>query len=370
MMRPNSQTAPTVSTARSERALIAMSGGVDSSVAALLMREAGYECVGATMRLFSNEDAGVSREKTCCSLDDVEDARSVAYHLGMPYYVFNFSEDFGTQVIRRFVEAYEAGATPNPCIDCNRYMKFDKLMERARVLDCDLVVTGHYARVSREGGRWLLRKGLDESKDQSYVLYFLTQEQLAHVRFPLGELSKEQARALAEQHGMVNARKRDSQDICFVPDGDYARVIRLHSGKTPPPGKFVDRQGKVLGTHAGIIHYTVGQRRGLGLGIEHPLYVCEKRAGDNTVVLGSNDELFATELDAGNFQWIAYDAAPERLRVRAKIRYRQQEQPATVTPNADGTVHVSFDEPQRAIARGQAVVLYDGDVVVGGGTIL
>ena len=270
----------------------------------------------------------------------------------------------------RFVDAYERGATPNPCIDCNRYMKFAKLVERAELLGCDAVATGHYARIEQENGRWLLKKAVDDSKDQSYVLYFLNQHQLAHLRFPLGTLHKTEAREIAEKHGLVNARKRDSQDICFVPDGDYARVIELRTGQKAKPGPFVDREGHVLGEHAGIIHYTIGQRKGLGLGIEHPYYVCEKRPEDNPVVLGPNEALFTTELDAGDFNWIAYDTPPAVLHVKAKIRYRQQEQPATVTQNPDGTVHVSFDEPQRAIARGQAVVLYDGDTVVGGGTIL
>lgn len=370
MTSPSSRTARIVTTVKPEKILIAMSGGVDSSVAALLLSEAGCECVGATMRLFHNEDAGVSREKSCCSLEDVEDARSVAYQLGMPFYVFNFTDGFGEQVMDRFVDAYERGATPNPCIDCNRYMKFAKLVERAELLGCDAVATGHYARIEQENGRWLLKKAVDDSKDQSYVLYFLNQHQLAHLCFPLGALHKTEAREIAEKHGLVNARKRDSQDICFVPDGDYARVIELRTGQKAKPGPFVDREGHVLGEHAGIIHYTIGQRKGLGLGIEHPYYVCEKRPEDNTVVLGPNEALFTTELDAGDFNWIAYDTPPAELHVKAKIRYRQQEQPATVTQNPDGTVHVSFDEPQRAIARGQAVVLYDGDTVVGGGTIL
>ena len=370
MTSPSSRTARIVTTVKPEKILIAMSGGVDSSVAALLLSEAGCECVGATMRLFHNEDAGVSREKSCCSLEDVEEARSVAYQLGMPFYVFHFTDGFGEQVMDRFVDAYERGATPNPCIDCNRYMKFAKLVERAELLGCDAVATGHYARIEQENGRWLLKKAVDDSKDQSYVLYFLNQHQLAHLRFPLGTLHKTEAREIAEKHGLVNARKRDSQDICFVPDGDYARVIELRTGQKAKPGPFVDREGHVLGEHAGIIHYTIGQRKGLGLGIEHPYYVCEKRPEDNTVVLGPNEALFTTELDAGDFNWIAYDTPPAVLHVKAKIRYRQQEQPATVTQNADGTVHISFDEPQRAIARGQAVVLYDGDTVVGGGTIL
>ena len=355
-----------------KKAIIAMSGGVDSSVAALLTKESGDECIGATMKLYNNEDIGVHREKTCCSLDDVEDARSVAYQMDMPYYVFNFTADFHTEVMDRFVEAYENGCTPNPCIDCNRYLKFDKMFHRMQEIGYDYIVTGHYARVEydEKRDRYLLKKAVDDTKDQSYVLYMLTQEQLAHVKLPLGGLRKDQVRVIAEKHGFINARKHDSQDICFVPDGDYARVIELRTGQKAKPGPFVDREGHVLGEHAGIIHYTIGQRKGLGLGIEHPYYVCEKRPEDNTVVLGPNEALFTTELDAGDFNWIAYDTPPAELHVKAKIRYRQQEQPATVTQNPDGTVHVSFDEPQRAIARGQAVVLYDGDTVVGGGTIL
>ena len=235
MTSPSSRTARIVTTVKPEKILIAMSGGVDSSVAALLLSEAGCECVGATMRLFHNEDAGVSREKSCCSLEDVEDARSVAYQLGMPFYVFNFTDGFGEQVMDRFVDAYERGATPNPCIDCNRYMKFAKLVERAELLGCDAVATGHYARIEQENGRWLLKKAVDDSKDQSYVLYFLNQHQLAHLRFPLGTLHKTEAREIAEKHGLVNARKRDSQDICFVPDGDYARVIELRTGQKASP---------------------------------------------------------------------------------------------------------------------------------------
>ena len=353
-----------------EKVLVAMSGGVDSSVAAKLLTDAGFSCIGCTMKLYDNEDAGIPKANTCCSLDDVEDARSVAYRLGMPYYVFNLKDKFAECVIDRFVDAYEHGITPNPCIDCNRYLKFDKLFERADIMGCRYIATGHYARIEREGEKYVLKKALDETKDQSYVLYDLTQETLARVKFPLGSLRKTEAREIAAEAGLINARKHDSQDICFVPDGDYAAAVERLTGARSEPGHFVDAHGNVLGTHRGIIHYTIGQRKGLGLGIEHPYYVCEKRPEDNTVVLGPNEALFTTELDAGDFNWIAYDTPPAELHVKAKIRYRQQEQPATVTQNPDGTVHVSFDEPQRAIARGQAVVLYDGDTVVGGGTIL
>lgn len=352
-----------------KKALIAMSGGVDSSVAALLMKEEGYDCIGATLRLFDNEDAGVSSEKSCCSLADVEDARSVAYSLGMPYYVFNFTDDFRSKVIDRFISAYENGLTPNPCIDCNRYMKFDKLYQRAVMLECDCIVTGHYARVEQEHGRYLLKKAADDTKDQSYVLYFMTQEQLAHTQFPLGNTCKTDIREIAEKHGFVNARKHESQDICFVPGGDYARIIEMHTGRTYPHGNIIDRDGNILGKHKGIIRYTIGQRKGLGLGFNKPMYVCGKSTVGNTVTLGKSEDLFSKKLDATDFNWVAFDEPPEKMRVRAKVRYRQPAQWATAEPTGAGTVRVVFDEPQRAIAKGQAVVLYDGDTVVGGGTI-
>jgi len=359
---------PSASGAR-KKALIAMSGGVDSSVAALLMKEKGFECIGCTMRLFTNDEAGIPREKTCCSLEDVEDARSVAFSLGMPYYVFNFIEDFRSQVIDRFISAYESGKTPNPCIDCNRFMKFGKLFERAEMLGCDCVVTGHYARIEKENGRYLLKKAVDEKKDQSYVLYFLTQEQLSRMELPLGYLRKDEVREIAQRHGLVNARKRESQDICFVPDGDYARAIESLTGKTYPHGSFVDREGKVLGEHRGIIRYTIGQRKGLGLSLPNPVYVCDINPNDNTVTLGRNEELFSRELKADDFNWIAFDEPPEKLRARAKVRYNHKEQWATAYPSGKTSVRVVFDEPQRAITKGQAVVLYEGDTVLGGGTI-
>ncbi len=347
-----------------------MSGGVDSSVAAYLMKQRGFDCIGVTMKLFSNEEIGCSRAKTCCSLEDVEDARSVAYRLGIPYYVFNFTEDFGRQVIDRFVAAYENGATPNPCIDCNRYLKFERLYRRASELGCDRVATGHYARIEKQGDRYLLKKASDESKDQSYVLYAMTQEQLAHTAFPCGALNKTQTRQIAEEQGFLNAEKPDSQDICFVPDGDYAAFIRRYTGKCYPDGPFVTTQGTIVGRHRGIIHYTVGQRKGLGISSDRPLYVQSIDAAKNTVVLGEDRELFGTELNAVNFNWIAFETPPDVLRAKAKIRYRHQEQWATVEVTGKNTVHLVFDAPQRAVTRGQAVVLYDGDTVLGGGEII
>lgn len=354
-----------------KRALIAMSGGVDSSVAAALMCENGYDCIGATMKLYHNEDVGISREHTCCTLEDVEDARDVAFSLNMPYYVFNFTDDFAGQVIERFVAAYESGATPNPCIDCNRYMKYQKLYQRAQILECDTLVTGHYARIAydSESGRWLLKKARNPAKDQSYVLYFMTQEQLAHTQFPLGEFtSKDEVRAIAAKHRFINAKKHDSQDICFVPDGKYADFIERYTGKSYPAGDFVDLQGHPLGRHKGIIRYTIGQRKGLGLSLLAPMYVCRKCPADNTVVLSSEQELYTTELIADDFNWII--AEPEQpIRVTAKTRYGAKEADALATVLPDQTVRVEFDQPQRAVTKGQAVVLYIGDVVAGGGTI-
>lgn len=352
------------------KAMIAMSGGVDSSVAALLCVRAGYECAGITMKLFYNEDIGLGREKTCCSVEDVEDARSVAYKLGIPFYVFNFSSDFNRRVIEKFILSYEAGLTPNPCIDCNRYLKFDKLLQRRKELGYDFVATGHYARVEFDGSRYLLKKAADRAKDQSYVLYMMKQEQLSRVLFPLGDFQKAQTRKIAEENGFVTARKRESQDICFVPDGDYAKFIETRTGKRYPNGNFVDRSGRVLGEHKGIIRYAVGQRKGLCLSLPEPLYVCEKRPEDNTVVLGSKEQLFSASLNAGDFNWIAYETPPETLRLKAKTSYRHPEHWATVTTTGQTSAHIEFDEPQRAVSKGQAVVLYDGDIVVGGGTIV
>ena len=353
-----------------EKALIAMSGGVDSSVAALLMQQAGYECAGATMRLFHNEDAGISREKTCCSLDDVQDAKLVCAKLGIPHYVFNLSVRFRQDVMQRFADCYECGRTPNPCIDCNRFLKFDAMMQRMLEMEYDYIVTGHYAQIvyDESSGRYLLKKGADLGKDQSYVLYSLTQEQLRHVRFPLGGYTKPEIRELAEKNGLLNARKKDSQDICFVPDGDYAGFLERFTGKTYAPGEFTDFYGNVLGTHQGIVRYTVGQRKGLGIAAGHPLYVCGIDVEQNRVILGESSDLFDASLTADDVNLISVPSLPSPVRVTAKIRYRHPEQPASAWMEGD-ILHVKFDQPQRAITCGQAVVLYQGDTVVGGGTI-
>ena len=350
------------------KVLAAMSGGVDSSVTAQILTEQGYECIGCTMRLYDYEDA-VCSDKTCCSLDDVEDARSVARRLGIPYHVFNFTDDFREQIIGKFARCYAAGLTPNPCIDCNRYMKFAKLLDRAKVLGCRFIATGHYARIEETDSGFILRKGLDAGKDQSYVLYMLTQEQLACTLLPLGGLTKSQVREIAAAHGFVNARKRDSQDICFVPDGDYAKVVEHHLGRSLAPGNFVDRQGRVLGRHKGIIHYTVGQHRGLGLTLPQAHYVCALRPESNEVVLGPAAELFRRETDILDCNWISGRIPEAPVRCQVKVRYRASEQWAAVTATGETTAHVCFDEAQRAVAPGQAAVFYDGDTVLGGGVI-
>ncbi len=351
------------------KALIAMSGGVDSSVAALLAERLGYDCIGCTMKLYEDPSAAPARGRSCCALDDVEDARSVAYRLGMPYYVFNFKEDFRSRVIDKFIRSYERGLTPNPCIDCNRYLKFERLFERAQLLGCDKIATGHYARIERGGEGYLLKKALDPAKDQSYFLYSMTQEQLGRTLFPLGALTKAETRRIAEENGFINADKPDSQDICFVPDGDYAAVIERYTGRQYPPGAFRTRDGRELGEHRGIVRYTVGQRKGLGIAAGEPLYVCEIRPESNTVILGGRMELFSRTAYIADFHWIAGKTPAAPFRCTAKTRSRQPEQPATACPQEAGGVRLVFDAPQRAVTPGQAAVLYDGEAVLGGGEI-
>ena len=354
------------------KALIGMSGGVDSSVAALLMLEKGFACIGATMRLYGGDSVSPEGSKTCCSLDDVEDARAVAHRLGIRHYVFNFTEEFRRQVMDKFVDTYYEGGTPNPCIDCNRYLKFGKLLQRAEELGCDTVVSGHYARVERDpdSGRYLLKRAADRAKDQTYFLACLTQEQLSRIQFPLGELTKEEVRRIAEAHGFVNARKHDSQDICFVPGGDYTAFLTEYTGKPLEPGDFLNQQGQIVGRHRGTVCYTIGQRKGLGISLGEPVYVTGKDMAAGTVTVGPNEALFSRELWAKDWVFFPFEELKEPMAVTAKIRHSQFDQPATVYPEENGLARVVFDEPQRAISPGQAVVLYRGDTVIGGGTIV
>ena len=353
------------------KAIIAMSGGVDSSVAAFLTIKEGIDCIGATMKLFDSSD--IVSEKSCCSADDTEDARSVAAKLGMPFYVLNFKKEFEENVIKDFVNAYETGKTPNPCIKCNNSLKFKKLLEKMIELGADYIVTGHYAIIEfdENSGRYLLKKAKDLSKDQSYVLYSLTQQQLSHIRFPLGNYNKNETRQIALANGFINAKKRESQDICFIPDGDYASFIEKYTAKKYPNGNFTDKEGNVLGEHKGIIRYTVGQRKGLGLALPRPMYVCKKDVEKNEVVLCYKEDLITKEVYAENVNWISVEKIEKPMKVKARLRYNQKEQPAVVFPEKNGIIKVVFDEPLNLpAAKGQALVMYDGDIVVGGGTII
>ena len=347
------------------KALIAMSGGVDSSVAAYLMQQNGFDCIGATMRLYDKH--GSDEEK---NLSDINDAKSVCQKLGLDFYVLDYREQFKKEVIERFISIYESGGTPNPCIECNRYMKFGKFLEAAAELSCKKMATGHYARIVEEKGRFYLKKAADEKKDQTYFLYSLNQSQLSRVEFPLGSMTKPQIRALALEQGFVSAHKSDSQDICFVPDGEYINVIKSFTNKIYPEGDFIDITGNKIGTHSGIINYTIGQRKGLGIAFGEKMYVKEKNPLTNKVVLGKNEDLFSNSLDAIDFNWIVYDNPPQSLKAKAKVRYSTKEDSCTVYVTDKTKVHIEFDSPQRAIAKGQAVVLYDGDTVIGGGTIV
>lgn len=334
--------------------MIAMSGGVDSSVAAYLMQQQGYDCIGGTMLL--------------CDIPAGRDAKAVADRLGIPFYEYDARDLFRAQVMDDFVNVYAQGGTPNPCVVCNKTMKFGYLLDRAIEAGCSHIVTGHYARIQEYDGRYILRKAPDESKDQSYFLAGLTQQQLSHILFPLGELTKAQVRQLAEEQGFINAGKKDSQDICFVPDGDYYKFIKQHTGKTFPCGAFLDAAGNRVGTHKGAMAYTLGQRKGLGLAMGSPVYVTGKDMLNNTVTVGPESLLFTTTLIAEDLNWMPFPDLTEPMHVTAKARSRHKAQPATIYP--EGTrVRVVFDEPQRALTPGQAVVFYADDLVVGSGTI-
>ena len=357
-----------------KKVMVGMSGGVDSSVSALLLRNMGYDVTGVTLKLFSNEDIieAEKTNKTCCALSDVEDARSVAYKLGFEHIVFNFKDKFRECIMNPFAECYLSGGTPNPCIECNRHIKFDKMLLRAKELDFDYIATGHYAVIDfdENSGRYLLKRSKDRSKDQTYVLYSLTQEQLKHTLFPLGNLTKNEVREIADNYGLVNSHKPDSQDICFVPDGDYSSFIRKFKNINIPEGDFISTDGKILGKHKGIINYTIGQRKGLGISLGKPAYVVKKDIQKNQVIIGSESDLYTNSLDACDVNLIPFDTLEKPLQITAKTRYSQTEQKAVLSYKGDGIYHVEFENPQRAVTKGQAVVFYDGDIVVGGGTII
>lgn len=372
-----------------KKALVAMSGGVDSSVAAYLMKQSGYDCMGATMKLFDESDYASNNKKnipstgcinastqqsqnnTAYKTDCAAETEEIAKALHMSFSVVDFSEKFKEYVINQFIYSYENGMTPNPCIVCNRHLKFDELFKYAMSLGYDLIATGHYVRIRRneDTGRYELLKAVDLSKDQSYVLYSLTQQQLSHAVFPLGSLSKSEVRSIAMKQGFLNADKKESQDICFIPDGRYADFIEKYTGKSYPEGNFIDTSGNILGTHKGIIRYTIGQRKGLGLSFSQPMYVSMVDPVSNTVTLAENEALFSRALTAHNINLISVGEISSPMRVTAKARYSHKEQWATVTQPDKDTLYVEFDEPQRAITKGQSVVLYNDEVVVGGGII-
>lgn len=351
-----------------KRVLMAMSGGVDSSVAAALLKKQGYDVIGITLKLWDRAES-CTAGKTCCSIDDVADARSVAAKLDIPFYVLNFKDVFSDKVIRYFIDTYLDGATPNPCIACNRFIKFGELFHRADILEAEYIATGHYARTALDeaSGRWLLQRGSDPTKDQTYVLYNLTQEQLRRTLFPLGGLHKSEVRVIAEELGFSTAHKPDSQEICFVEDNDYVGFIRSRVD-CGGEGNFIDREGRVLGRHKGQLCYTIGQRKGLGISFGKPMFVTAKDAKHNTVTLGEESELFSDTVIAEDLNMIALSQIDGSIRADVKARYSMTAAPATLT-QAGETVQVCFDTPQRALTPGQSIVFYDGDTVIGGGII-
>ncbi len=356
-----------------KKVMIGMSGGVDSSVAAAVLLKKGYEVIGVTMKIWpeTGEDT-IKNETGCCSLSAVDDARSVAYKLGIPYYVMNFQDVFHGKVIDYFKNEYLKGRTPNPCIACNRYVKFEAMLQKAVSMGIDYVATGHYAIIeyNEKLKRYLLKKSVTDKKDQTYALYNLTQDQLSRTLMPIGDYSKEEVREIAKKLGLYVASKPDSQEICFVEDNNYAKFIKENTDKKIKPGYFVDTKGNILGEHKGIIHYTVGQRKGLGIAFGKPMYVIGVDAQNNNVILGENHETFSKSLIADDLNYIMIDKLEKPMEVKAKIRYSAKEADATIYPIQDGKVKVVFKDPQRAVTPGQSVVFYSDDIVVGGGVIM
>ena len=354
------------------KVVVGMSGGVDSSVAAYLLKQQGYEVIGVTMQIWQKEDNQTVEENGgCCGLSAVEDARRVAQMLDIPYYVMNFREEFDRKVIRYFMREYLNGRTPNPCIACNRYVKWESLLQRSMQIGADYIATGHYARIEQlPNGRYAIRNSVTAAKDQTYALYNLTQEQLMRTKMPVGAYEKSQVRAIAEELGLYVAHKPDSMEICFVPDQDYARFIEENSGKKIPEGNFVTTDGKIVGRHRGITHYTVGQRKGLNLSMGKPVFVLEIRPETNEVVIGDGTEVYADRLICSDLNFMSVPDFPDDFPVVAKIRYNHRGTKAHVRRIGEDEAEVIFEEPVRAVTPGQAVVFYDGEYVAGGGTII
>ena len=357
----------------SKKVVVGMSGGVDSSVAAWLLKEQGYDVIGVTMQIWQDEDTEVQEaEGGCCGLSAVDDARRVAMDIGIPYYVMNFKDEVRKKVMDYFAAEYMAGRTPNPCIACNRFVKWESLLRRSMAIGADYIATGHYARIEKlPNGRYALRQSVTAAKDQTYALYNLTQEQLSRTLMPVGAYCKEEIRAIAEQLNLPVAHKRDSQEICFIPDHDYASFIGQYTGEEMPPGNFVDLEGTILGRHKGISHYTIGQRKGLNLSMGHPVFVVEIRPETNEVVIGNGDDVFTDVVTCNKLNWMAVEGLDGgELEVIGKIRYSHRGAPCTIRQTGEDEVECKFHEPVRAATPGQAVVFYKDDYVVGGGTIL